>query len=135
MRKLKVAQLEKEGIRRGWVRMHENTRANISIGSLIKIKYDTESVRRIMLGSIKDLFVKEGNIAMDEPTRNELGIYEKDIGKELDFDIIKYSWLKAKLASILYYWKHPDFSLNFSTKVAVSLGSLSLIISIIGLIW
>jgi len=133
--KLEIKQLNAEEVRRGWVRIHENSRMGIPAGSLLKITRNGKFVRRIVLGATNKSPVSEGCIAMDEPTREKLDIKDKDIGKELIFDIIKYGRLRGKFASVLYYWNHPDFPLRFSTRMAITLGSLSIIISVIGIIW
>jgi hypothetical protein len=135
--KLKIRQLNAEEVRRGWVRIHENSRENMPAGSLIKITCNDKSVRRIVLGSTSKSPVSEGCISMDEPTREELEIKEYR-NKEFAFEIIKYRGIRGIFEEICYYCHHPEFSLRFSTRVAfiaVALGFLSLVISVVNVIW
>ena len=133
--KLKIKQLNAEEVRRGWVRIHENSRRGIPAGSLVKITYNSKFVRRIVLGATNKSPVSEGYIAMDEPTRKKLGVEEH---KSKEFDIEEYKGVKKIGGEICYYWSHPDFPLRFSTRIAfiaVTLGFLSIIISVVGIIW
>jgi len=121
-----IHQLPKEEIRRGWVRIPENSRDSLSVGNLVIIKNKKNKVRRILLGTERNK-EKGKHIYLDEPTRNELGITNNS---DIDLEIKNPSIITFIFHQIIFYINHPDFITKFSAKVAL----LSLIISLISLI-
>lgn len=124
---LMVISIRKDEIRRGWVRINQKTRNYIKSGSLIEIKCDKNSVKRIVIG-----FIDENCIVMDEPTREELGMIETN--RTYNFEIKELKGIMGFWGSLTFYWNHPDFPMQFSTKIAVisfALGIISLILGIL----
>jgi hypothetical protein len=136
MRKLKleIHQLDKAETRRGWVRIEEATRGNIKSGSLIVLSKGDRKSRRIILGAPRgyiNISDTGGMIFLDEVTREELGFADDScVGRTFDFRIrAPRAWRKWFYHAPLFYWCHPDFPVNFSSKIAI----VSMIISVIAL--
>jgi len=129
-----IKKIREEEIRRGWVRIPESQRKGIPSESLVKItNYLTDkSTKRIVLGIIPDTGVNI--IQMDENTREILGITDDQIDKEGQFVIRQYSPVGNIFATICYYYHHPDFPLRFSTRVALLLGSTSVILGLMSFV-
>jgi len=122
--KLEVHQLEKEETRRGWVRIERKTRKDIDSGSLIVIKRNKGKTRRNVLG-VSEGYVGQddvtGKIFMDEVTRHELGLSSNSIQKSsCDLEINRPNFFgKWFWHAFIFYWSHPDFPVNFASKIAI----------------
>jgi hypothetical protein len=132
---LKVKKIKEDEIRRGWVRIPETHRRGIPSESLVKITNPQmgKSVLRIVLGVIPDNGLN--TILMDENTREVLNIPDNQIDKEIPLLIKPYSSIGKRLHEVFYYYNHPDFPLRFSTRVAILLGSTSVILGLASLLF
>jgi len=122
--------LDKEEVRRGWVRIHEDDRQGIPENkiALLTNLNSKKKVRRIILGIPDGL---KGQIKMDEVTRKALGFTDNNIRTKVEVDIKESNGI---FSQIYYYWTHPDFPLAFSTKVAIILGGLSVLLGILSVV-
>ena len=129
---VRVLKIAYEEVRRGWVRIPMKLRAKLGLDleDLIEIEYgNNKPVLRIVLGH-EDEDYSDDDIFMDEPTRLALDL---ESGKNYILDYYYIGrWNVYKKCK--FYWYHPDFPLRFSTRLAIILGNLSLIVSLLGLI-
>ncbi|MDR3292425.1 MAG: hypothetical protein LBT10_09820 [Methanobrevibacter sp.] len=132
---LKVDKAKIDEVRNGWVRINENDRDYIEAGSLIGIKLNDKSVRRIVYGLIQQQDNKKPNdnfISLDEPTRISLGIKDDDIVKKEKFEF-EINVLTSSCDKIFFYLDHPEPNLKFTAQIgllSLLLGLLSLTISL-----
>ena len=68
---------------------------------------------------------------MDEVTRKALGFTDNNIRTKVEVDIKESNGI---FSQIYYYWTHPDFPLAISTKVAIILGGLSVLLGILSVV-
>jgi hypothetical protein len=137
-KELEVHQISNEEVRRGWVRIEENTRdriidGGIDSGSIALIRCGHKETRRIILGiqgNYLGIVDTSDMIFMDEGTRNELEV--NNIGKKYEFEIEVLEYTRCN--KIKYYLNHPDPYISFATTIAVRLGILSTILGVISFI-
>lgn len=132
---LEVHQLKGEEVRRGWVRIEENTRNRIKSGSLIMLKCRGKRTTRIVIGVPPRYLGIHGiqdKVFMDEVTREDLDFFGNSYeGKTQKFTIRRPSWLEKWFwLAPQFYWSHPDFPVNFASKVAL----VSLMVSVIAIL-
>jgi hypothetical protein len=125
-KELKIINISPSEIRRGWVRINEKDRGNIKSGSFIKIinKENRKEINCYVLGKSK-----EDEIMMDEQTREKLDV-KTETEKKNTFEIIKMNIIVEQIEKISFFFNHPDFAINFPSKIAI----ISLIISILSII-
>jgi len=128
--RLKIEHLAKEEVRRGWVRIHEADRQGLLARKIVKVRVKNmaPSVRRILLGFPDH---GAGCMELDEATREDLGIKEDDLNQEKELQLA-YTW--PLVGDVAYYWCHPDPTLAFATRVAIVLGGLSVLLSLLSLL-
>jgi hypothetical protein len=138
-KKMTVEKLNLDEVRRGWVRINidiKDFKANIPSNSLIKItNHDlkpTKSVLTLMYGkresgNNREEKPKHNGIAMDEPTRTDLGVKN---GDKVNLRIKKL----CSFRKINFYWNHYNPDTKFNFRISLILGSISLFVGIISLV-
>lgn len=122
--KLEVHQLHEEDVRKGFIRIDEETRNKLPSGKVIILELNDKRVYRRIIGVSERYKNTSSRIYLDEPTRNELGLFEQDLGKKYNFKII---YKTNYLDEFRYYFFHPDQDIKFASRISIFAILVSLI--------